>query len=186
MTARRACVLLLAAASSCAAPPPVRLADLEGHLHAPGAAAASEVHVLVWTSQECPIANSYAPTLRDLAASWSASPVRLFLIHVDPDLGPEAARAHANEYELPGTILFDPEHRLARAFGVTKTPEAVVLRGPEIVYRGRIDDAWHSLGAAAPPGHHDLRDAVATALAGRTVPEPHPPTVGCLLPEPRP
>jgi hypothetical protein len=80
----------------------------------------------------------------------------------------------------------DPHQHLARAVGATKTPEAVVLAGSQ-VYRGRIDDQWSALGARAQvASHHDLRDAVAAALAGRPAAVASTPVVGCLLPEARP
>ncbi|MEO6596946.1 MAG: hypothetical protein ABIP94_19545, partial [Planctomycetota bacterium] len=132
-----------------------------------------------------PIANAYAPTLRDLAASWRELPVRLFLVHVDPDLTAAAAKVHAREYELPGTVLLDPEQRLAHALGITRTPEAAVLTNKGLAFRGRIDDQWQALGARTEfATQHDLLDAVATARTGGTVPEPYPEAVGCLLPEP--
>jgi hypothetical protein len=144
------------------------------------------VHVLVFVSPECPIANACAPTLRSLAAQWQGRGVRLFLVHVEPETTADAAREHAREYELSGTILLDPGQHLAAALGVTRTPEAVVVNRTGIAYRGRIDDQWRDLGVRAQaPTEHDLRDAVEVALRGGAVPLPHPPAVGCLLPEPR-
>ena len=164
----------------------VQLQGLDGKTHEPLAVGNGAVHVLLFTSHECPIANSYAPTLRELASSWNGAAVRLFVVHVDPDLTVEAARTHARDYELPGAILLDPHQQLARAVGATKTPEAVVLTGSSMVYRGRIDDQWSALGARAPTaGSHELRDAVAAALAGRAVAVASTPVVGCLLPEAR-
>lgn len=181
-----ACTAWLAFVAASCAGARVQLQDLDGVCHEPLAVDNGAVHVLLFTSHECPIANSYAPTLRELASSWSGTAVRLFLIHVDPDLTVEAARAHARAYELPGVILLDPYHRLARAVGATKTPEAVVLSPSAMVYRGRIDDQWSALGARAQAAtSHDLRDAVAQALAGRPVAVPSTPVVGCLLPEAR-
>jgi hypothetical protein len=120
-----------------------------------------------------------------LAAGWQRAPVRLFLVHVDPDLTVEAARIHAREYELPGTVLLDPAHSLAAAVGATRTPEAAVVTAAGLQYRGRIDDQWGDLGRrAGEANRHDLRDAVAAVLGGRPVPTPRTPTVGCLLPEP--
>ena len=52
------------------------------------------MRVLVFTSDECPIANAYAPTLGRLHEAWSEDPrVRLYLVHVDPDM--TGARAAA-------------------------------------------------------------------------------------------
>jgi len=163
------------------------LRDLQGQVHTPTAPVGDAVHVLIFTSHECPIANGYAPTLKTLEARWSTEPrVQLFLVHVEPDLTAAAARDHARDYALAGTILLDPTHAAAQACGVTKTPEAVVMTAKGQLYRGRIDDQWRKLGSRAPAASsHDLADAVTCALQDERIPEPHPQAVGCLLPEPR-
>ncbi len=173
--------------TGCSSSTGVLLQDLGGQGHAPLAVEGNNVHVIIFTSHECPIANGYAPTLRELHAQWSSEPrVQFFLAHVDPDIDPAAALAHAKDYELPGTILMDPQQSLARACGATITPEAVVLTTAGIAYRGRINDQWRKLGSRAPQAsQHDLADAVANVLQGKAVAQPFPKAVGCLLPEPR-
>lgn len=162
-----------------------RVVDAAGAPVAPDRVAPGHVHVVVVTSHECPIANGYAPTLRELADHWTDLPVHLFLLHVDPDLTPADAAAHAASYGLPGSLLLDPGGRLARRLGATRTPEALVFTATGLAYRGRIDDQWRALGARRPAAtRHDLRCAVAVALQGGSVPAPHPPAVGCLLPDP--
>lgn len=179
-------VWLAALLVACGNPSPdVALADLHGQVHAPQAVVDGEVHVVVFLSHECPIANAYAPTLASLAKHWSGRPVRVFLVHIDPELPVAAARKHREDYKLPGTILMDPAHKLATVLGATRTPEAVVLNHGGVVYRGRIDNQWPELGVRTPKAtKHDLREAVEVALRGSNVPGPHPPAVGCLLPEP--
>lgn len=175
------------AAAACAATPQLRVQDLAGIWQEPLRVAPGAVHVLVFTSHECPIANAYAPTLRQLADSWAEHPVSLFLVHVDPDLTAAAASAHAAEFALPGTILLDPHHDLAVHLGVTRTPEAVVVTPNGLAYCGRIDDQWQGLGARkAAPSRHDVAAAVAAALVDGSAPARRTPAVGCLLPEPRP
>lgn len=162
----------------------VTLTDLDGQPHAPQEVAAGQVHVVVFTSHECPIANAYAPTLGNLAKEWGNGRVRMFMVHVDPDLPVAAARKHREDYRLPGTVLMDPTHKLATALSAVRTPEAVVLTDAGVVYRGRIDNQWPELGVRTPKAtKHELRDAVEVALRGDKVPSPHPPAVGCLLPE---
>lgn len=176
--------LLLGACTGNAAGPELAAAD--GTRHRPLDRAPGTVHVVVFLSHECPIANAYAPELRALAARWAGRPVRWFLVHVDPDLTAAAAAAHAASYDLPGTVLLDPHHDLVRALGATRTPEAFVLADRGVVYRGRIDDLWQGFGArAATASTHELRDAVDAVLAGRPVATTATDAVGCLLPEPR-
>lgn len=184
--AQRSALLLLLLAAACGGAPGPALTSLDGAVVHPLQRAPGAVHVVVFLSQECPIANAYAPVLRELAQAWRDQPVRLFLTHVDPDLTQAAAAQHAKEYELPGTVLLDPRHELASALGATRTPEAFVLADAGTVYRGRIDDQWAALGArAAAASIHDLRDAVAATLAGQPIATPITDSIGCLLPEPR-
>lgn len=174
------------AAAACTAAPQLRVQDLAGAWREPLRVAPGAVHVLVFTSHECPIANAYAPTLRQLADSWAEDPVTLFLLHVDPDLSAAAASAHAAEFALPGTILLDPHHDLADYLGVRRTPEAAVVTPNGLAYCGRIDDQWQGLGSRkVAPSQHDLAAAVAAALADGSAPGRRTPAVGCLLPEPR-
>ncbi len=190
-TPRRLAALLLGLSMACSGcspeqgPPAAR--DLFGEIHRPTKPRGDAIHVLIFTSCECPIANAYAPTLGALQGAWDAEPrVRLYLVHVDPDLTVEGARQHAADYALPGTILLDPAHRVAAACGATITPEAVVLSSQGQTYRGRIDDQWRALGSrAAVASTHDLATAVRQTLAGERVSEPHPAAIGCLLPAPR-
>ena len=175
------------AVAACSRPAGPVIVDCQGAEHAPLNVMGDAVHVIVFISHECPIANGYAPTLRKLQAKWSGDPrTSLFLVHVDPDLTVAAAMAHAKDYDLPGTILMDPRQVLARACGATITPEAIVVSANGIGYRGRIDDQWRKLGSRAPEAsQHDLLNAVSTVLQGDAVAQPFPKAVGCLFPEPR-
>ena len=164
----------------------ISLLDVRGAAHCPLAADATHLSVLVFTSHECPIANAMAPTLGELAATFAGRPVYFFVVHVDPDLSPAAAARHAADYALPGTILLDPHHELARHLHIRRTPEAIVWQGQQVVYRGLIDDQWHDLGAhAQTASRHYLHDAILATLERRPVATPDTDPVGCLLPEPR-
>ncbi len=173
--------VLLGGCGATARPP--RVEDLSGALVAPTTVPAGKVHVLVFTSHECPIANAYAPTLRALAQQWRDQAVNVFLVHCDPDLTAATARDHAAAYDLPGCILLDPHHDLVHQLGIEKTPEAAVVTEFGLVYRGRIDDQWQALGArTAAANQHDLANAVAATLKGQPAQPARTPVVGCLLP----
>jgi hypothetical protein len=162
------------------------VADVDGARVAPLAVPAGRVHVLLFVTTDCPIANSYAPEIGALAAELRGTEVTPFLVHVAPDVDAASAKAHARAYGLELRILLDPEQRLARAVGATATPEAAVLTAAGLQYLGRIDDRWRKLGADGQvPEHRDLRDAIAAVREGRAVAQPRTEAVGCLLPTPR-
>ena len=72
-----------------------------------------------------------------------------------------------------------------RRTGVTISPEAaLVVRGGELAYRGRIDNWYGDLGRKRPrPTRFELRDALDAVLAGRPVLVPRAEAVGCFIPD---
>jgi hypothetical protein len=110
--------------------------------------------------------------------------VQWLVVHVDPQITSEVALQHARDYELPCPVIVDPQHRLVREAGATRTPEAAVFSPRrELLYRGRIDDRYVGLGKRRPePTSRDLRDALEAVLAGRSVSTPRTEAIGCDIP----
>ena len=162
----------------------ITLPDLQGTPQHPLEVRDSTAHVLFFITTDCPIANSYAPEIRSIVADHATDPLRFFVVHVDPDVTRERAAEHKADFDLPGPVLLDTQHRLVRRAGITITPEvAVILPGGAIAYRGRIDNQWGDLGSKRPrASRHDLRDALRAVLAGHQVAEPRTEAIGCDVP----
>ncbi len=176
MGARRWVVCSLLVVSGCA-----RGVDLAGTSVDP--LAGGGVTALVFVATGCPLSNRSAPELRRQYDKWRARGVAFYLVYPDDDV--TAVRAHQAAYGLALPALRDPRHRLARAMGATVTPEAIVYRGRERVYRGRIDDRQIDFARERPaPTTHELDDAIAAALAGRAPPTAEAPAFGCALGDP--
>lgn len=183
MTRAAAGLLLLAAACATPTPASAVVHDIDGVVQAPLDPPPGHLHVVVFVTTDCPIANAYAPTIQALRAQFASQPVHFFLVHVDAQIDAARARQHADEYGLVGPILLDPAHDLVRALGVTITPEVVVL-GPAraVRYQGRIDNWFGDLGKKRPqPTRHDLRDAIHALLAGAVVAEARTAAIGCSI-----
>ena len=144
----------------------------------------AEAALFVFTTTDCPIANSYAPELARIAEEYAARGVRTHLVHLGPDLAEADALAHAREYGLELPLVLDPEQVLAQRFGIRRTPEAALLDAEEeLVYRGRIDDLWPALGSKRQaPDRRDLRLALDALLAGEPIAVSRTEAVGCSLP----
>lgn len=141
--------------------------------------------VLFFLLPDCPVSNSYAPEIKRFVADYAAKNVAAFIVHADPDVTKERAKQHAKEYDLSCPILLDPTHVLVKKTGATMAPEVAVL-GPDqkVLYRGRIDDWYASIGKRrAAPTQRDLRNALDTVLRGQAVKTPTTPVIGCYLPE---
>lgn len=162
----------------------LRLADADGRLHTTADWPQHKAIVIVFLGVECPISNGYAPELARLAEHAKSHGALFLGVHGDPDVSAEQARKHASEYSLKFPILLDPEHELAQQCGARTMPEAVVLRASgEVVYRGRIDDRYASVGRQrVAPQRRDLQLAIDAVVAGKLPEIAETKAIGCPLP----
>jgi hypothetical protein len=192
ITAAVALTLLVAAAAArvqtmpvlAAGTPAVRLLDVDNRIVDPFLAAEqSKAIVFLFASVDCPISNRYAPAVQRLHAAFGPQGVAFWLIYPNPAETPEAIREHVKAFNYPVHALRDPRHELVKFAGVTVTPESAVYDSRHtLVYRGRIDDRYVSLGVERPAAtQHDLQDALSATLERRPVKEPHTPAVGCFI-----
>jgi hypothetical protein len=139
---------------------------------------------MVFLSAECPIANAYSTTLNELATSFPKDQLGVVGLFVDPDLPDEKVSAHAQAYHLAFPTARDLRLDLARRYGVEATPEAVLLDDQgRVRYQGRIDDQYASRQKRRlNPQTHELYDAIAAVLGGKTVVQAKVAPVGCPLP----
>jgi hypothetical protein len=159
------------------------LASIDGGILHPLALGAHRARALFFLTTDCPIANSYGPTIAQLCDDFRARGVDCLLVYVDPRTSPAAARTHREQYGMaPLAAVLDPAHALVRAAGATVTPEAALLAPDQrFLYRGRIDNRWAGWSRKRPQAtHHTLRLAVEAALSGAALP-PNAPATGCYI-----
>jgi hypothetical protein len=149
------------------------------------AAPANGATAIIFYSTECPISNSYSPTLATLVDTFPAHSLKWLGVCVDPDLSDSEVEAHARDFRLKFPVVRDRNGSLAHKLGARVTPEAVVIdTAGKIRYHGRIDDQFvaRRLRNANPTGN-ELKDAIAAVLSGKEVKAPVVEAVGCPLPE---
>jgi hypothetical protein len=158
--------------------------DLEGGPVDPFTETNIAATVLIFVSNDCPIANRYAPEIRHLQNAFADRGVRFWLVHADPLEASSDIREHARQYGLTMRLLRDPEHHLVKLAHAEVTPSAAVFTaGRVLVYHGRIDDRVVDLGKERQePLHHDLAEALDDVLAGRAVRSPATEAIGCYIP----
>ena len=119
-------------------------------------------------SVDCPISNRYAPVVQRLYQTFSPQGVTFWLIYPNPAETPAAIRDHVKAFNYPVHALRDPKHELVKLTNVQVTPEVAVFdRSRALVYHGRIDDRYVSLGVERPaPTRQDLADALTATLSG--------------------
>jgi hypothetical protein len=152
------------------------------HLTAPGV----RLVVFYFAATDCPISNRYVPEIQRLDREYASQGVRFWWIYPNPSDDAAAIAHHRIEFDITGRVFPDPPESAVSLAHATITPEAAVfvVIGGELreVYRGRIDDRYISIGQERPqPTHHDLELAISAALAGKPVPQPEGPPVGCAI-----
>src|SRR5947207_2585592 len=146
---RIVCAIICLLAVRCSAAPmkavPLSFEDLGGTIRHPLDPGNKLASVLIFYWHDCPICNSYAPEINRIYGSRTN--FAFYIVQVDPDLTVAAAKKHAREYDLHPPVLLDTKHDLVKKLNATVTPQAVVVGGDgRILYRGRIDDLYATLG----------------------------------------
>ncbi len=139
--------------------------------------------VLVFITQDCPIANACAPEIERIYRTCAARRIGMYLVYVDPELTAHAARRHRSAYRYTCPALLDPRHRLARAGHVAVTPEAALFDSKgRLLYHGSIDDRVVALGQVRnAPSQRYLRDALDALTHGKPVSVAHRKAIGCSI-----
>jgi AhpC/TSA family len=160
--------------------------DLNGRsvteLAPPGARAV----VLFFAASDCPVSNRYIPEIQRLTKQFEPLGIRVWFVYPNPGDNANVVRTHHLEFSIAPNTALDTRQSLTQMAHVTTTPEAAVFvpRNGALreVYRGRIDDRYLSLGTERPQAtHHDLEEAIRAVLAGKLVPQPGGPPVGCSI-----
>lgn len=161
----------------------IRVYELDGQEVDPFAVSDDAVTVFVFVSVDCPVSNRYAPEIQRLSEKFLPSGMRFVLVYPNPSESVEAVDRHLEEYGYGLDALRDPDHSLVSVAGATITPEAAVYdRSGALLYRGRIDNRYVSLGLERPAATvHDLEDVLTAAAAGEPRAASMQPAVGCFI-----
>jgi mono/diheme cytochrome c family protein len=138
--------------------------------------------VLVFVTNDCPLVKRYWPTIRELEKKHRSSGVVFAAVNVgNGDTIREMAKQPI-EFAVPIHFVKDAGGKAAASFGVTRTPEVVVLDDKNVLrYRGRIDDQ-HRVGGSVPVAkQNNLDGAIQNVVAGRSVEVAATPVDGCVI-----
>ena len=162
--------------------------DIDGRPLAPFTPA-GKANVLLFVQTDCPISNSYAPEIQRICKTYESKGVSCSLAYEDVRVDAAAVRKHMKDFAYAGVpATIDDSRAIADRARATITPAAVVVdaRGT-VLYRGRIDNLYASLGKPRRNvTEHDLTDALDAILAGRPVPKPETEALGCFITRPQP
>jgi thiol-disulfide isomerase/thioredoxin len=156
--------------------------DLAGNPVDPLKTAAGKVVVMVFVRTDCPVSNRYAPVIQRLSAAHPGK-VAFWLVYPSKSESAEVIRKHEREYGYKLPALRDPQHVLVKESQVRITPEVAVFdAGQHLFYHGRIDNLYEDIGRARSAATtHELEDAIAAALDGKSLAADATHGVGCYI-----
>ncbi len=139
------------------------------------------VHVTYFLSTTCKICQFYSIEMRDIYKEYSARGIEfegLFPGKLEND---STLQSFKELYQIPFTLKTDDDKHVE--WNATITPEVFVTNSAgDILYYGRIDDAYFSVGKRrARIKHHELRDVLDALMKEEALSTQHVPAVGCII-----
>ena len=156
--------------------------DLAGNPVDPFKIASGKVVVLIFVRTDCPVSNRYAPTIQKLSDEH-ADKASFWLVYPSKTESAAMIRRHEREYGYKLPALRDPQHVLVKESRAEITPEVAVFDASrKIIYHGRIDNLYEDIGRTRSVATtHELQDAIAAALGGKSLTADSAHAVGCYI-----
>lgn len=143
---------------------------------------APKAYVLVFIKNDCPLAQRYLPKAAAMDKEFAAEGVQFILVNTGSGDSIMDMAQHVLDYDVDTPVVKDVQGDVAKALGVTRTPQAVVLDAQRVIqYRGRFDDEFRLGGERPAPTRLDLHEAIVELLAGKPVSVPETVAEGCLI-----
>lgn len=165
--------------------PNFSLPDFDGKTVSRDEFRGSQGLLVIFMCNHCPYVKHVAPELARLADEYMKKGIAVVGISSNdiatyPEDAPDKMKqeAAAQGYHFP--YLVDESQAVARAYRAACTPDFFLFDSHmKLVYRGQLDDTRPKQDT--PPNGRDLRSALDALLAGKPIPEPHKPSIGCNI-----
>lgn len=141
--------------------------------------------LVMFICPHCPYVKHIEKNLGKLGADYARQPVGMVAISSNdaaalPADGPAGLKAQAAAQGFVFPYLYDESQAVAHAYKAACTPDFFLFDGDlRLAYRGQYDASRP--GSGVPVTGEDLRAAIDTVLAGKTVSADQRPSIGCNI-----
>lgn len=141
--------------------------------------------LVVFMCNHCPFVKHILNHFVELVKEYQAKGVAVIGVNSNdvtsfPEDRPEMMAKVARQRGFTFAYLYDEAQEVAKAYHAACTPDFFLFdREMKLVYRGQMDDSRP--GNNVPVTGNDLRAALDAVLAGKEVPEPQKPSMGCNI-----
>ncbi len=154
---------------------PVSLADFNG----------KSALVVMFICNHCPFVKHLRAGLAQFGKDYASKDAAIVAISSNdvgshPDDSPEKMKIEKDQAGYVFPYLYDESQSVAQAYRAACTPDFFVFdKDRNLAYRGQFDDSRPDSGI--PVTGADLRAAVDAIIAGKPIPEPQKPSLGCNI-----
>lgn len=165
--------------------PQFALPSLEGRTVSPVEEAAGRLLLVMFLSNHCPYVRHIERALGSLVAEYADQDLVAVAISSNdidshPDDGPAGLAEQVERAGFTFPYLLDSTQEVAKTYRAACTPDFFLYDAEHrLAYRGEFDDARP--GNDVPVTGQALREALDQVLAGKPVPEPQIPSLGCNI-----
>jgi peroxiredoxin len=141
--------------------------------------------LVLFICAHCPYVKHIEKELATLGKDYAGKGVSIVAISSNdasshPGDNPAGLKQQAETYGFVFPYLYDETQAVAHAFKAACTPDFFLFDSEfRLVYRGQFDSSRP--GNGVPVSGEDLRAALDTVLAGKTVPTDQRPSIGCNI-----
>ena len=141
------------------------------------------ITVYIFLSETCPICQSYTLTLKDLYKKYKDKEVTFIGVFPNYYADSDQVKKFKAEYSIPFGLVVDGKSALTKHFSATITPEVFVENAEhQVLYSGRIDDSFYSLGKRRKViTSNDLDDALNSIVNNQKIKSTKTQAVGCII-----
>lgn len=152
-------------------------------MNSPNVCAKGNLKCYYFFIPDCPACRSNFKPLMQLQAKYPEEMFSIEMVLSDPLPDFTILQQSIDKYGLPDSILMDTSLTLAKSYGVTTTPQCVLLDScGNIVYSGAFDNTYYKFGKMrAASSENYLADAVSAALTGEMPEITRTEPIGCKI-----
>jgi len=141
--------------------------------------------LVMFICRHCPFVKHIQLQLAQLGKDYENTDLAIVAISsndVDnyPDDAPELLKTMASELDFKFPLCYDESQEIAKIYTAACTPDFFLFDGNrQLAYRGQLDDSRP--GNNQPVTGKDLRHAIDSILADKTITEEQKPSIGCNI-----
>lgn len=142
------------------------------------------ITVYIFLHESCVISQYYTLSLKELHQKYADNTIEFIGLFPNFSSKPENIEQFKEKYQIPFDLKTDYYHTIKEKFEAMVTPEVVVYNesAEEIIYKGRIDDAYARVGKRKRvTSTSELKDVLEALANNEPILTANTQAVGCFI-----